>query len=295
MKKYLLAVLLACLSMNSFAYPSEKIAAIVNKTPITERELLARKNMLIIMQNFEKNKLTKENNQTLHMAALDSLIEDILVTEDAASNGIFASDKDVADHINYVENSNKMKKGDLARKFSSDPNIKKSFHDKIRSQIVRIRLNNEVLARSVSVNESEVDHVAIKYAGKDAQINFKVYSTSSDDDKSYKMLAKLREKAKNCLYKPSKLIAMESRESYLNSLSLEEKHYIGNLRKNEFSVIEDSMGGLKLYQVCDIILEPTSKEDLDNMTNFIGNKKLAKATQKYIEKLKNKAYIKIFE
>lgn len=275
----------------SLAY-EEKIAVIVNKTPITESEVYARKNLIIKMKDLKK--LSTKDRELLRESAIQSLIDDVLITEEALANDITFEKSELQNYISKIEESQKMKKGELMKKFSNDKDVKNSFLQKIKAEIIKSKFSNEFVVRMVDVSPSEVNEIAIKFAGKDAKLSLREFTTSDNDDESYKTLMKLRKTAKNCSKKYNfKNANIEDIETTISELNDDEKHRINSLKKDEFSSIEDVNGHLKMIQVCSIAVDVFSEEESNILTNYIGNKKLNHKMLKYIETLRNKSYIKI--
>lgn len=282
---------LLLISNISFA-SSEKIALIVNNTPVTESEIYGRKNFIIMMKQMKN--LNKMDHQNVRKLAIDSLIDDILLTAEAESKEISATDEEIKDYIKKIEEAQNLKSGFLLKKFAKNSAIKNSFYAKIKAEVIKSKFVNQFLASQIEVDSADVNQVAIRQAGKDAEITLREFSTYSNEDDSYKQLLSLRKKANNCSKKYKfKNIDIEDHETSFSNLSKEDYDAVNTLKKNEFSAIEDRDGILKMFQICAIAPSSLTDEESGYLTNFVGNKKLNYKVSKYIEKLKNRAYIKV--
>jgi hypothetical protein len=286
-----LSVFLLLLSCNSFAN-GDKVAVIVNNKVITEKEIFARKNFIITLQGL--NSLGPKDHEYLKIAARQSLIDEILIEEDAKKYRIEASDKDVQNFVKNVETSRKMPNGYFKSKFGTNPELYNSFLKKMKGELIQSRLNNEMFIRQLQVHEREIDDLAIKLGRTDISIELRELSTKDMSDKSYNLIKKIQSSTKTCSQKISdKSVKVENLTKKLSELSKDEIEMIDSIKDGHFTAIGEKDGKLFSFQVCSRKLYSITDQEVNNISNAIGNRRLNLKLVKYIETLRKKAYIKI--
>jgi len=271
---------------------TDKVAVVVDNTVITEKEIYDRKNFFIVSHNLTN--LKEKDQIALREQAVQSLIEDALLEGAAIKNSFKISEADVKNFITTIEKSRNSEPGSFKKKFSGNSGIYASFIKRIRGEYIKTRINNEILMRGISVSENEVDEVAVKYVGKDSLLEIREFSLNSNSDKSYKALKDARKTYKLCSKETkSKNITVQSWTKKFSELSKDQKEIVFDLKLGEFSAIVDSSDGIFMYQICGKKVENITGQESDNLTNYLGNKKLNFKMQKYLETIRNNAYIKI--
>lgn len=279
------------LSADVFAN-TDKVAVVVDNTIITEKEIYDRKNFFISAQNLTN---IKEKEQlALRKAAVESLIDEALLEEAAIKYGFKITDIDVKNFLDSVEKNRNTEPGTFKKKFGANQGVYASFLKKIKGDYIKTRLNNEVLMRGISVSNSEVDDVAIKYVGKDSLLEIREFTVNSSSDKAYKTLRDARKTFKLCTKEAkSKEMTVQTWTKKFSELSKDEKELVFDLKVGEFSAILDKSDGIFMYQICGKKVEGVSDQESDNLMNYLGNKKLNFKMQKYLETIRANAYIKI--
>ncbi len=272
----------------------DKVAVIVNDSVITEKEIFDRKNLFIIIQGIKN--LTHEQQIMFKRAATQSLVDEILLEKEAKTNSMKVSDKDIDAFIINVEEGKKLGKGFFKHHFSHDKGVYASFVKKMRGDLIKSRLNNEILMRGISVSDSEVAGVAIRLAGKDQMIKVIEFITNSNNDKSYDLLNKARKSKNYCTKKPnSKDFEINTIEKKFTEFPKNQRELLAELKSGDYSAIVDLDGKLHMYHVCSRTVHDASMQEIDNFMNYIGNKKLSFKMIKHMETIRKKAYIKYIE
>lgn len=283
--------LLMFFSLKAFAY-EDKVAVVVNNDIITEKEISDRKNFFIKVNN--AHHLSTEEHSFLKKMAIQTLIDEILLEEQAKKYSLDINAKEIQYFIKNIEESRKLGVGFFKRTFSNDKSVYSSFLKKIRGDYIKLKINNEILMRGIAVYNTELDNVAIRYVGKDALFVIREFNTNLDSDKAYKVLREARKTQKDCNKTiKSKDYTVTSWSKKLSELPKSVGELLVDLKDGEFSVIIDKEeGGLAMYQVCSKKVEGLTEQENDNLTNYLGNKKLNFKMMKYLETIRSKAYIK---
>lgn len=270
---------------------NDKISVVVNKHPITEQEILDRMNFIVVGQKVNLSDADTKNY--LRMLATNSLIDDYLLIEGAEKYKITASDQDVKNFIVSVEDSKHMKRGQLSSIYSSTKGLYNSFFEKMRAELVKSKVSNQVFLRQISVEDSEVDNLLVNFTNKNIFLSMKEYSTNDTKDSGYKLLKKIQNNNFSCskVGKISK-VTISDIKSNISDLTRDDKELVANIKQGEFSPIQERDGKLITYQICSKKVLALSQEEQNNIANMIGNKKINHKLLKYIESLRKKAYIK---
>ncbi len=289
MLRILAILILTFCSSNSFA-TSNKVAVIVNDKVITEKDIFDRKNFILLVQNMHN--LKEEELKYIKHLATESLIEDILLEEEAKKNSILITSEETEHFIKTVEESRNLGKGFFKGKLSANKDAYDSFMKKTKTDVIKQRINAEVLSRSISVSNSEIEDIAIR-AGKDAIFTYREIDINSSSDKAYAALRNARSILKDCKKEEKiKDITISKQEKKLSEFSTLEKEIFADLKIGEYTAIVNSGNGLKMYQLCGKKVSDVSEKESDYLMNYLGSKKLHYRMLKFLETIKKKAYIK---
>jgi len=293
MSRLVLILVLIFSAANVFAN-HDKIAVIVNNSVITEKEILDRNMLFITIQGIQN--ITPEQKLLFRRVSTQSLIDEVILEGEAKINSIKVSKQDVDAFISNLERSKKLEKDFFKHHLSSNKGVYASFLQKMRGDLIKTRLNNEILMRGIVVSDTEVEGVAVRLAGKDQKINVAEYITYSNDDKSYALLNKARKSKNYCVKKAdSQGFELNLIEKKFSEFSKKQQELLSDLKVGDYSAIVDIDGKLHMYHICSKVIQNATEQEIDNFMNYIGNKKLSFKMIKYIEILRKKAYIKYIE
>jgi len=293
MSRLVLILVLIFSAANVFAN-HDKIAVIVNNSVITEKEILDRNMLFITIQGIQN--ITPEQKLLFRRVSTQSLIDEVILEGEAKINSIKVSKQDVDAFISNLERSKKLEKDFFKHHLSSNKGVYAAFLQKMRGDLIKTRLNNEILMRGIVVSDTEVEGVAVRLAGKDQKINVAEYITYSNDDKSYALLNKARKSKNYCVKKAdSKGFELNLIEKKFSEFSKKQQELLSDLKVGDYSAIVDIDGKLHMYHICSKVIQNATEQEIDNFMNYIGNKKLSFKMIKYIEILRKKAYIKYIE
>lgn len=289
MLKYAQIILLMLVSFPAIA-AEDRVAVVVNRKVITQQEIKDRKNFLVILQNIPT--LSSADQHAFNDMVIQSLIDEELMLLDALKHKIVINDAQIQLFIQNVEDSRKLGRNYFKNKFGTNKGLYNSFLNKMKGELVRSRLTNEIFLRQINVSVSEVNSLAARYGRKDTSLELREFSTDDKDDSNYTKL-KLAQKLKSC-DKPvkDKKISTQLISTNLSQLSEKDRDLINDLQPGDFSAIADKGSKLVMYQICSRKVSGLSPTEIENISNIIGNKTLNLKFIKYLETIRKKAYIK---
>lgn len=289
MFRILAILILTFCSTNSFA-STNQVAVIVNDKVITEKDIFDRKNFIILVQNLHN--LKEEELKYIKKLASESLIDDILLEAEAAKHAIKVTDEEIESFIKTIEDAKGLGKGFFKAKLAAHKDVYQSFIKKTRSDVIKQKINGEILSRGISISNSEIDDIAIR-AGKDALFSYREIAINSASDKAYAELRNTRNILKDCSKEQKiKDVTISRAEKKLSELSAQEKELFVDLKVGEYTAIINSGNGLKMYQLCNKKISNVTEKENDYLMNYLGNKKLHFRMLKFMETIRKKAYIK---
>ena len=300
MKKLILLFLVlipVILPVKSFAeLDKSNIVAIVNDVPITKYEFEERKALAVIMFNVDLSMPGAESQ--LNKNILKSLIETEILKQHAEKVGGKVTNEDVANTIKLLEEQNKMQPGGM-RKYLRSQGIK---FDTFRKQIVgeRIKLNIiQSFTGSVNVSQSEIESALIHNSPKDFAVEAWVFTSRDSSENSHKMMTKLKSRLKGCNKLDQKLYDSfadaEKFDRHLKKLEGRIQSIVEDTREGKSSSVYKDAGRYKLVLVCKKQPFEVSAAEEGNVKYFVLNKKTTLKAEKFLEDLKQKAYVQILD
>jgi parvulin-like peptidyl-prolyl isomerase len=273
------------------------IIAVVDETPITKTELLHRKKMV---QFFHKiPKLGPKEDKQFTTMILNELIEEQLLFIEVQRLGIIVSDEEFDSAIAEIEQKNNFGKGKIGNHFKNNGIDLVSFNNKIKSEILKSKLVTEVIMKSVSISQSEIDEAIIGSNSKDVLLTLEVIKGNDDSKKTYQKMLSLSEQQLICgSIKDNDLrpfAGITNLETKLSTLSTDARPVLTDLKVGEHSNVVKIGDNFYIYLVCNRQIENLSQQENSYITQLIGNKKLMLKLQKHLSDLRKKAYVKIYD
>lgn len=293
--RHYLAIFILLFAAQSFA-DVQKIAAIVNDDPITMQEFQSRRKMVMLFNKI--GHLSSEQEKGLNKAVLDGLIEEQILIQQGQKLGIKIADEEVTAAIAGIEERNKMHKGQLTGQMSGNGVDPATFRAKIRSEILKNKVISGALSSGLSVSPSEVEAAVLDTNSKDASISMKVMTSKDDSEKLYnKMIALSKKLPTSCAKLKAKSYAaiadVAEVNTKLSQLDPQVQGVVKDMTAGDHSDVIKVDGSFKLFMVCGKKIENFTADETNYVINFLGNKKLFLKSQKYMENLRNRAYVKI--
>ncbi len=268
------------------------IVALVNNEPITLHEFLARKHMIMALNNIPNP--DSQTNKRLDKMAINSMIDDVLLYQSA--NGKKSSDSEINESIRTIEQRNKMPEGQLIKFLKSKSVDINNFKSQIGAEIIKMNILSSI-SRSVAISAKEVNDIILATNSKDAEISAQLFTSKDKDDKTLQKMYCLQKRLKNCsdvkesLYKD--FSTLEVINQNLSTLDSTLQTILRDLNTGEKSNVFEMQDGFKLILMCDKQMINVTSDENNYVVNLLANKKMSQKSQKYFEDMRKKAYIKI--
>ncbi|WP_425360964.1 SurA N-terminal domain-containing protein [Candidatus Tisiphia endosymbiont of Stenodema calcarata] len=268
------------------------IVALVNNEPITLHEFLARKHMIMALNNI--NNPDSQTDKQLDKMAINSVIDDLLLYQSV--NGKKSSDSELNESIETIEQRNKMAQGQLMQLLKSKSVDINSFKSQIGAEIIKMNILSSI-SRSVAISAKEVDAIILATNSKDAEISAQIFTSKDKQDKILKKMYGLQKRLTNChdikesLYKDFSTLEIVNQN--LSTLDSTLQTILKDLNTGEKSSVFEMQDGFKLILMCNKKIVNVTLDENDYVVNLLTNKKMSQKAQKYFEDMRKKAYIKI--
>ncbi|MGQ4273355.1 SurA N-terminal domain-containing protein [Terrihabitans sp. B22-R8] len=128
------------------AHAQTRIKALVNQTPITTTEISERQAFVKITQR--KNVSAKE--------ALETLIDEQLIQQEAKRRGLTISDGDVDERFNAIAGNMKLSSAQLGQALSQAGASSRTFKENIRTQLIQRKLIPALIKAKSGVSEKDI-------------------------------------------------------------------------------------------------------------------------------------------
>ncbi|WP_375332625.1 SurA N-terminal domain-containing protein [Candidatus Tisiphia endosymbiont of Psammoecus bipunctatus] len=268
------------------------IVALVNNEPITLHEFLARKHMIMALNNI--NNPDSQTDKQLDKMAINSVIDDLLLYQSV--NGKKSSDSELNESIETIEQRNKMAQGQLMQLLKSKSVDINSFKSQIGAEIIKMNILSSI-SRSVAISAKEVDAIILATNSKDAEISAQIFTSKDKQDKILQKMYGLQKRLTNChdikesLYKDFSTLEIVNQN--LSTLDSTLQTILKDLNTGEKSSVFEMQDGFKLILMCNKKIVNVTLDENDYVVNLLTNKKMSQKAQKYFEDMRKKAYIKI--
>lgn len=167
-----LCLIVAFLALALAAPPAtaqQRIAALVNDEVISVLDIENRVRLTITTSGLAD---TQENRQRLRGQALRGLIEEKLQLQEAARMGVFASDREVADAIDRIEQANRLPKGQIATILSQAGLGLPALEQQLRPAIAWQKLLQRRTRAQIHVADEEVDELLARLQARQGAPEF---------------------------------------------------------------------------------------------------------------------------
>jgi len=294
----------------------DRIVAIVNDEVITLSELDA------TLQSFMKRvgKIPQGNQRgkivaQARVAAMDNLINNMLLEQKAAKLGIVVTDKDVDKALKNILEEKHMSVEKFREVLARKGGVLDEYKSEIRRKIVNGRIIEREISSGITISEEEVGAYYRKhrdnYEGKESariQQILLVKPKDCDDSTRKKLRAKAEEILKRLKNGESLdvLVGMYSQGPAAKSggdLGFVEKGMmfpevdtaVSGLKKGESSEVIESPVGFHIIKIIDrrgAGIKPV-EEVREEIIRNIGNEKITKKFQEWLKELREKSLVEI--
>lgn len=149
---YLLLILFWCIAGNHALASEHKIRVVVNGSAITDLDWHRRATLLAILQGGAKG----GKNASLNEQALQILIDEKLLEQDARKRKIEIEDEDLAQAWGSIAERNQLSAAELKQQMVASGIDVKEFENQIRHQILQAKILRLVIEPQVTVSEIEI-------------------------------------------------------------------------------------------------------------------------------------------
>ncbi|TYO97636.1 periplasmic chaperone for outer membrane proteins SurA [Geothermobacter ehrlichii] len=226
-----------------------KIAAVVNDDIITTYQLeqeVAR----VLAKRARGEKLNADQIETLRRTLLDKLIEETLLQQQIEALGLTVSETEIDEAVQDVQRQNKLTTEQLTRALKAQGLTMESYREKLRKQILRLKLLGRQVQSKVDVTDSDIreyfrDH--IDEFREPPYIRFSHLIVTLPEKADARREAEARELAEKAL---ARLRGGESLESVVEDLSRQGLAIggdMGRFKESELSPeIVEALKGMKV-------------------------------------------------
>ncbi len=149
----------------------DRIAAIVDESVITERELASR--IELIKNEFKRSKRDMPAAEVLQRQVLETLINESLLFQEATRRGIRITDSQLNQTMQRVASENQMSLSDFRKTLIDEGLDYDKYRETVRRELTISTLNRQYGQRKATISEAEVDDF-IKRSG-DGETNFEYH------------------------------------------------------------------------------------------------------------------------
>lgn len=293
--RIILLVLVTILSFQGKAFSAEdQIVAIVGKEPVTLSELEQRKKLMKFFNNIPT--LSPEQERIFTNNILQTIIDDKVLTQYATKIHINASKNEIQNFIKNIETSNKLPAGNLEKAATHAHVTLYSLHEKIRVEVLRSKIINEIIGSQINVSKGDVDSLILDTNSRDAKLSFKVFTAKYKNDRAYKSMSKLSSKVKGCnntaALRYHSFATMSDLDTSLSALPPNLQGIVKGMSVGQATgVIKDDK--LQVFLLCAKDIQGFSDNDANQLYQIVAHKQLNSKATKFLQNLRKKAYVKI--
>lgn len=274
----------------------DKIVAVVNKNPITLSSLEERKKIMHYFGNVPKN-LSKDQEKMFTMQVLNSLIDEEVLSQYAKKYNIKVADQEIKNFIKHIEISNKIPEGQLEKTSLNLHISKAAFLDKMRAEVLRSKIINEVISQQVNVTKNDVDSLILDTNSRDANLSLRIFTSKNNNDRAYKSMNKLAGRIKNCDHlnrlRYHSFANLTEVETTLSAIDPKLQGLLKDMSIGEATGVIKEDNEMKIFLLCGRQIEAFSDNDANQVFQIVANRQLGTKARKFLQNLRKKAYVKI--
>lgn len=291
MKKFILLII-TFLTMHYVSAALPQVVAMVNDKPITFYDLNSRKQIIFTLNNIQNP--TRDVDFQISQMALKSLIDEILIFEQAEKFGIKVSENEVNEVISGIEQKNKLLPGYMTKLFHHNALDYDNFKAQIKSEVVKMNILS-YFSRGIKVSNNEIFALAVSNPRQDAVVSFKVFTSKDKSNKNFVKMKNLQAKLGRCdKIKPSIYQDFSDLENFnknLRDLSPLMKSIVLDLKLHNASNVFEDEHGFKTVLLCSRSVPTLTKEESSAIVNALTDYKISHKASKFMQDMRKKARI----
>ena len=146
------------------------IIAIVNDEPITMMDLNDRMQLIIVSSNLPNTLETKNN---LYGKIIHSLVDEKLQSQEAETLGIRVTEQEINNNIQFIENQNDMKNGELIEALYKNGVSRSALAVRLKANLIIEKLLQVVIKPKVIINNNEINNEYNNYLSNKGKTEYK--------------------------------------------------------------------------------------------------------------------------
>jgi hypothetical protein len=297
MRNFLKIFVIFCLTFLHQANSSatdEEIVAIINNYPITTYDLGQAQKIITIL--YLKN--DEISQKQLRDKALEMIKRNKLIINSALELGVLTPDEEVLNHIAMMEKQNNFAIGyyqDLIKKNNIDL---KYFKENIKADLIFKKILHSIASSEIAT-KNQIDRFFTQENLANLDMELTVFSSKDMSAQTYQQM--------NLLYQALNKGRDISKENWfknfanlssiqdIQSLSPILLSTVKFLNKNDLTSVLKTDEGFKIFMVSKKQINKLAESDRNKITRIIVHNKIMRSLQKFQDKLRRKAYIKVME
>jgi len=312
----IIALMVVCMATAAAADFTDRIVAVVNYDIITLSEL--NRTLESFIKRIEKSQDAKGNEEIIQearKAALNGLINNMLIEQQASKLSIVVDEEDVDKSLKGILDEKKLSLGQFKEMLSQRDATLEDYKEEMRRQIVKIRLIGKEIRSKIGVSKEEIGEYYGKhrgeYEGQEAVRVQQILIIAPEDAAEEKRSA-LKANAEKMLerLKRGEAFAQLAME-YSQGPAAQAGGDLGFIEKGVmFPPVDKEAFRLKTDEISDVIASPVGfhiikiadkrgegvkplKDVRDEIIDSIANKKAQKKFEEWIQEQRKKSLIEI--
>jgi len=287
-------LILSCSLLSRFEVLAQEntIIAIIDETPITQKELEDRGKINIYFLKKQNNAISVNSKDTLK-----ELIKEYIIIDKGSAFGLNVSDEEINYYIERLEEANKMSKNSLKSIFEQNNLSFSSYLLKIRSDIILNKVAKGIFEGSSKASQADMYDIILDSNNANSVLfKYRLYSTQNLNNNSFKTLLSLKNQIKDCNFNKqiSKSINFVENEGRLSSLETGIRVLLADAKENIPTNIIRKKDNYDFYVVCAKIFPPISSQQESNIRNYIDIEKVKVRIAKILQQWHDDSSIQIF-
>ena len=310
------ALVVLCMSAAAAADFVDRIVAVVNYDIITLSEL--NRTLESFMKRIEKSQNIKGNEEVINearKAALNGLINNMLIDQEAGRLGVVVDEEDVDQALKGILDEKKLSLGQFRQMLAERGGTLDDYKEDMRRQIVKMRLIGKEIRSKIGVSKEEIGEYYAKHRGEyegEEAVRVQQILIIAPEDAGEEKRRTLRENAEKVLERLKRgesfaQLAIEYSQGPAaqagGDLGFIEKGVMHpevdkeafRLKTDEISDVVESPVGFHILKIADKRGEGVKplKDVRDEIKESIANEKAQKKFEEWIEEQRKKSLIEI--
>ena len=297
-------VLCMALCVQVVAAPLNKVVAVVNGDMISAYDLDRAVAPALLRAGLDA-KADPEAVATLRRNVLESMINDLIVTQEAQRLSITVSDSEIDAEIQKIRNQSKLSEADFAKQLAAQKLSMEEYRDHIRKGLLTRQLLGHMVARKVVISKEEIEayyneHSDMFGAGRTVRFALIIYPPEADPKKWVDKLRSgkldFEETVKKISVGPMKEQGGDLGFIAWSDLASDVKTQLSNIKQGEVTdlfLLNGMPAQIKLLDSSTDGSTPSLEEVSGQIENILRQPKMQERLVEYMDQLRKRAVIDI--